>query len=907
MKVTKISKNIYIKWTLIFVLTAIAFFSPFVLNKKAIIFGNGGDGIAQHYTALAYYGRYLRQVFSNIFIDHSFEIPMWDSSIGYGSDIITTLSYYVMGDPFSFLAVLCPEKYTEYLYELLIVLRIYFAGVSFIYYCRENEKSDYASLLGAVVYAFSAYTVYAPVLHPYFATPMVWYPLILTGIDRIFKGKKPTMYITSVAMAALSNFYFFYMFVILIIMYALFRYFGTVLKKSVSGFFIIVGKFFGYSLVACGCAAVLLIPTVYSMMDSSRIDSQHFQPLFYPIQYYKEFLGTFVTSTLNGYYSYMGYSVLALICIFYLFLNKGRGRDWKLYFVLLTIMLLIPYAGIAFNGMTYVTNRWIWAYAFCVAYICTDQLPEVTEGSDRKRFILCSSLMILYFILMYAMNRGGMNIKHITAVAIAVIMIPVLLTCRKYQVMGRVILMVLVAANVSLNAWYAYDPKYDNYLSNFQDAGTAYEADVTNTPGYALREETGVSKSERFDTMDLGADRLLLNSSLLTETSGTSFYYSSSNNGMISELQKDMYLKYQFAHQYLNLDERRFLQRIMGVRYLVAPMGSAALPGFSLIASSGAYDIFEDNEYIGKVQFFKNVISEKEYKQYDVVRKQQALLQGAVVENENDLEICNPEFLEEEVPYEMTLSDGISFDGKQIEVLQNDATITLSFNGIKGAETYLVFDEIDYEDFNYWYVPDSSSVLSRIKAYIWNHQNNGRVRAPIIASGNVSADDFNVSSVRENYYTGRHEFLLNLGYSDDAQDTITVIFPYTGKYKVSGMRVICQPLAKLDDYSKELRLPECDINDNGNEQNIRIVSDSKGILSYSLPFSKGWSVTVDGEKGDVIRVGTMSLGVQIPNAGKHDIVFRYETPFLKFGALVSLISVICAVLIARKSIVRKNS
>ena len=42
---------------------------------------------------------------------------MWDMNIGYGSDILTTLHYYVIGDPLTLLSVFVPAEHTETLYE----------------------------------------------------------------------------------------------------------------------------------------------------------------------------------------------------------------------------------------------------------------------------------------------------------------------------------------------------------------------------------------------------------------------------------------------------------------------------------------------------------------------------------------------------------------------------------------------------------------------------------------------------------------------------------------------------------------------------------------------------------------------------------------------------------------------
>ena len=47
---------------------------------------------------------------------------MWDMNIGYGSDILTTLHYYVIGDPLTLLSVFVPADKTEVLYEVLIFL-----------------------------------------------------------------------------------------------------------------------------------------------------------------------------------------------------------------------------------------------------------------------------------------------------------------------------------------------------------------------------------------------------------------------------------------------------------------------------------------------------------------------------------------------------------------------------------------------------------------------------------------------------------------------------------------------------------------------------------------------------------------------------------------------------------------
>lgn len=79
-----------------------------IFQKNGKSFIRGGDGLGQHYVALEYWGKYLRRIVKGILLEHRLNIPQWDLHIGYGADILTTLHYYVIGDPLNLLAVFVP-------------------------------------------------------------------------------------------------------------------------------------------------------------------------------------------------------------------------------------------------------------------------------------------------------------------------------------------------------------------------------------------------------------------------------------------------------------------------------------------------------------------------------------------------------------------------------------------------------------------------------------------------------------------------------------------------------------------------------------------------------------------------------------------------------------------------------
>ncbi|MCD8020359.1 MAG: YfhO family protein [Clostridiales bacterium] len=140
------------------------------------------DGWNQHIRALQFYLDWLQQIVRGVIKDATLSIPMWSECIGYGSDIVTTLHYYVIGDPLCLLSIFVPDRYMVDFYNAMIIFRLYLAGISFsafMYYLKKNSSlitnsTEYATnnknnsakkfitisawLAGVFVYLFSGYT-----------------------------------------------------------------------------------------------------------------------------------------------------------------------------------------------------------------------------------------------------------------------------------------------------------------------------------------------------------------------------------------------------------------------------------------------------------------------------------------------------------------------------------------------------------------------------------------------------------------------------------------------------------------------------------------------------------------------------------------------------------------------------
>lgn len=277
----------FLVYSVIFAILAIGVFSFYFFTGKTFIWEV--DGWEQHYKSLIYYSQYLRDFFKNIFINHQFVIPQWDFAIGEGSDVIGTFHYYVIGDPFTFFCFLFPAKYMYIFYEAMIILRIYLSGIAFSLLCFYTGHKKRYVLPGAVAYAFCYWAIYNAVRHPFFLNPLLYYPLLILGVEKIIREKKMWLFTITVTVAAMSNFYFFYMLVFTTIIYVIVRFifcYGKNVKMWSKGILSLAVS----SVTGLCMAAIVFLPVLHVFLSDSRFNTPNKMGLVYPFHTMQSFL-----------------------------------------------------------------------------------------------------------------------------------------------------------------------------------------------------------------------------------------------------------------------------------------------------------------------------------------------------------------------------------------------------------------------------------------------------------------------------------------------------------------------------------------------------------------------------------------------------------------------------------------
>ena len=885
--------DFYLLYTIAFAGIALFLYMRFYLNGKSLIWSH--DGVPQHLNSLAYYGRYLRKILHTLFIEHKLSIPMWDLNIGYGSDILTTLHYYVIGDPLTLLSVFFKSSQTEFLYEFLIFLRIYLAGIAFSRYAFYHKNSKQAVFMGSMIYVFAGWTIYAAMKHPYFSNPMIYLPFILMGIDKIYKKEKPYIFIWSVALAGLSNFYFFYMLGIFMVLYAAVRYFEQFEDRSLKNIGRWLGTFFVYSIIAVLIAAVILLPVILPVLGTDRFKAQNYVPLLYDKVYYEKYLGCLIGENMIQW-GVAGYSAVAMAGVFVIFSKKKKYTGLKLGFVLLNLFLLIPFAGHVLNGFSYVSNRWIWAYGMLIAYILVQAYPELfTLGIREKRRIF---VMLLIYCVLALFSESARTERNIMALMMLVLAVFTVVSYGNVFTQGKYLCGMIVAVLVTsilLNVSYQYSYEKD-YLSEFEEKDQALEK-LQSGPDKAIRSMDDSSVT-RYDQYKTGS---YVNTAMYMGTNSTSYYFSVAN-GNISRFFDEMYLNTPWDYHYSSLDGRSILDRLASVKYFaIKKSGYGYLPyGYDSEAEvTKKYRIYEDEDSLPLGYTYDSWIPREKYEKLSVTEKQQALLQGAVLED-SSLSETDLTFDDKKADFTLEAGKGCKIKDGKIIVAKEGATVQIGYQGEPEAEVYLVAKNLDFNAYSPRAVVSDKKWDSmteyekntvRYEDNNWRYWKESKESAVDVSLGSVDKT-IRIFTDKYNGYSGRHNFLLNMGYKNYSAGTMTLTFSMPGEYTFDDLYVVCQPMASVEEQTEEL----------GKEslQNIKtetncirgdITTTSDKILVFSIPYSAGFTAYVDGEKTELVQANSMYMGLELKK-GKHTITLRYCTPYIVPGMILTVIGLI---------------
>ena len=398
-----------------FLLPALVLYGVFVINGLHP-FGNGQilvtDLWHQYYPFLCELQERLKEGQS----------LLYSENIGMGINFLALIAYYC-ASPLNFLIMLVSKESLRDLVAVIVALKAGFSGLFFSLYLKKvNKRYEFSTIAFSALYALCGYMLgyYWNIM---WLDCVALLPLVMLGVYSLIKENKCILYIVSLAIAVISNFYIGFM---LCIFTAIYFFSQCIIEKlKIKEFFIKLGMIAVASIISLAMTAFITVPTYLALgqtVAAEPKDEQEEQTLSEKIgEYYDEFKEDAV-HVLGRTASFgepnpkeegivNAFSGLISVILFGYFLCSDKiGKREKLT---TTAVILIMFLSMVFNDIDIIwhgfhkPNMVPFRYAFIFSFVMiamayrtyVAEFTDFSVGRRKKKFPLAFVISALITIL----------------------------------------------------------------------------------------------------------------------------------------------------------------------------------------------------------------------------------------------------------------------------------------------------------------------------------------------------------------------------------------------------------------------------------------------------------------------------------------------------------------------------
>ena len=425
---------------------ALSFVFPFVILgalfalNRVFPFGNKQilihDLIDQYYPFLSEFWYKLR----------TGTVSPWSWTAGMGHDYVALIAYY-MATPLNLLTLLFPHEALREVLTFTLLIKIGCAGLFTGIYLRYARKECGPKLpVFSSLYALCAFTL------GYYHN-IIWFdsfallPLVALGLLALMNEGKFRLYIVSLALAVLANFYM--GFIICVFVAITFLCQCIMQKLNVRHFLRKLASVAACSCLAIGMTAVLTIPAYMALQNTHRVETMLITKLFVFKNFF-DVMGNFIAFTPSTVFSgipnlYCGMISVMLTGLFFqskeIAIRKKLILAGILVFLFISLNFNAPYmmmhgfrypvgfparfsflisfvlVVLAFRAFSLIENmnkrgfkRGFWAMAICALFFLLSGIFGCQENKYViSSAILCAVYIFLLYLLINVKKSKGRN------------------------------------------------------------------------------------------------------------------------------------------------------------------------------------------------------------------------------------------------------------------------------------------------------------------------------------------------------------------------------------------------------------------------------------------------------------------------------------------------------------------
>ena len=750
-------------------------------------------------------------------------------------------SIYYMFNPTNLLCIFSTsENILEY-YTFIILLRIGLSGFTMCKYLKYKFKnqSNLRYIIFSISYALMAYNVCYFFNYMYFDT-VVLFPIVVLGLDKLIYERKNRLYIISLTLSIISNFYIGYMVCIFSLLYFIYNIVIYKLDRNIIKDFIISSLLSGFMCM------IIIIPEASELLKgkallyaSSKAEYFKFNMNFLNI-FYKFLPGS--TSNYDLEYGMVNIyvSLFVIILVIKYFFNKKISKKERittlifiLFFLFSISFNLLDFAWQLFQKPIWYPNRYIFTFSFFLITIAMKEITNITYKTNIKEnliIIISFILLTLYSIISLKIHNDNLKIISYILGIILILQYTFFLNNKN----AKYLLVMLFFIEVTTNAIFTLK------IMGKTTTMTQYKTNEEINEKAVKHIKEIENKDNNFYRMELSTSTVH-NSPSLLNYNGINHFNSVKNAKTLNFLNKFNYQVTDDTSVEFN-NYNPYLTSLLGIKYI-----------------NGSKD----------EMYYENVYNENPY----MYLNKDALSLGYM--------IYNKEFKESNSSYQNTenlINSMLNTDIKRYKVIDN-------FNG---EDTEI--KEID----NKKYVISKTS----IKIEMEDKASNSMFLIPsrnitFVANYSIFINDEEIKDA----VIKQSPIFVNKG------DTYKIIIKSNlSKTELNSLKWYQIDYDKYIETINELKKNEFNITkynkDNHIEGNIDVNND-KNVLLLTIPYDKGWNIYVDDNKinYDICFDSFICLDL---DKGKHNIKMNYVPSGFIVGLIISSLAFIVTIIYIRK-------
>lgn len=808
---------------------------------------------------------------------------LYSENIGMGINFWALIAYYC-ASPLNFLVMLVSKEALRDLLVVIVALKVGFSGLFFSMYLKKVFKRyDMSTVVFSMMYALCGY-----VLGYYWN--IMWHdcvallPLVMLGVYSLIKENKWKLYIISLAVLVISNFYIGFMVCIFTAIY-----FFTECAKSSMGFKVFLkklGLIAACSAVALAMTAFITIPaynalgdTVSSVPKTAQTEESFVEELGDSLKEAGKDISKDGANIIGRLASFnkpvpkeglpnIFSGILSILLLGFFFTSKKIPVSEKLANLLMLIVLflslMIGELDIIWHGF-HKPNMVPYRYAFVIsfalitiayrAYIAEFADDEL-ERSSILKFIVPAVLTGL--VILCAWKEASLA-TVLGCISISVIYFVILVSIKQedkanLKAKWREALCCIMVLEVLINTVIAVPTVRTTVYSTYYYRGEEVER---------LLEDVDADKS--YGRVETSQD-YILNDPALYGYKGVSTFTSTANHNVTKFVEKIGLCAPARANRYYYQTTSPFTNAIFSVEHVIFKNDMKNLNPY---LENVAEEWTDDEKY-------KNVI----YKNREWLpmgfMADTALLTSDKIEGKNPFEVQNDLFRK------MTGLEGDLFTQVPLKSVSSETTGKF-VGGSDGKYTLERDDDGDAKLVVNYVAPDTNSIYGYVdckdttKFVVSNTTYKTEKRKYVFPAGS---------------YPEGEKFSLSFTFSKSAQKkpSLTILlYSMDEKLFEMGMELLRDEPFEIETYKSTVIKGTVNAKDHG-------------VFYTSIPYEKGWKLYVDGERADIEPLEDAFISTYL-SKGEHDIVLRYRPYGFASGVIISiaaLISFVVAVILSRR-------